>query len=120
MLKERRAVVEEIQGQLVEVEMAVEAAFSSIGRLAILLPDARMRAQISPVAGQGAFDSLGAAMAGIVAVRGHMVATHEHLEKARADFRMPEVAAGGGYEKPPRDLVKGGLAVVPVRAVAAA
>ena len=118
MLKERRAVVEDIQGQLFEAEMAVEAAFTSIGRLAILLPDARARVQISPVAGQGAFDSLGAAIAGIVTVRGHMVSAHEHLERARTDFRMPEVAAGAGFEKPPRGLANGGLTVVPTRAVA--
>jgi hypothetical protein len=112
MLKERRAVVEDIQGQLLETEIAVEAAITSIGRLAILLPDARIRARVSPVAGQAAFENIGAAMAKIVDVRGHMVAAHEHLEQARADFRMPELAAGGGYEKPPRDLVKGGLSVV--------
>ena len=100
MLKERRAIVEDIQGQLLEAETAVEAAITSIGRLAILLPDARVRAQISPVAGQAAFDSVGAALAGIVQVRGQMVATHENLEGLRTAFRMPEVAAGGLYEKP--------------------
>jgi hypothetical protein len=116
MLKERREIVEHIQGQLHEAEMAVEAAITSIGRLAILLPDARARARVSPVAGQAAFDSVGAAMAAIVSVRGHMVCAHEHLEQTRTDFRMPEVAAGGGYEKPAKDLVKGTLTVVPARA----
>ena len=118
MLKERRAVVQAIQGQLLEAEIAVEAAITSIGRLAILLPDARARAQVSPIAGQGAFDSIGAALAGIVTVRGHMVRAHEHLEKTRTDFRMPEVAAGGLYEKPAADLVKGNLTIVPTLAVA--
>lgn len=118
MLKERRAVVQDIQGQLHEAEMAVEAAITSIGRLTVLLPDARARAQISPVAGQGAFDSLGAAMAGIVTVRGHMVTMHGQLEQTRTDFRMPEVAAGGLYEKPPREIVKGNLSVVQESAAA--
>lgn len=47
-----------------------------------------------------------------------MVTAHEHLEKTRTDFRMPEVAAGGLYEKPAADLVKGNHAIVPTRAVA--
>lgn len=118
MLKERRAIVQDVQGQLHEVEMAVEATITSIGRLAILLPDARARAMVSPVAGQPAFDSIGAALAGIVMVRGHIVSAHEHLEKTRTDFRMPEVAAGGLYEKPAADILKGNLSVVPGRAAA--
>lgn len=118
MLKERREIVENIQGALEDVELAVEATISSIGWLAILLPDARARAKVSPIAGQAAFDSVGAAMAAIVSVRGHMVSAHTHLEQTRSDFRMPEVAAGGGYEKPAKELVKGGLAVVPARAAA--
>jgi hypothetical protein len=113
MLKERREIVDDIQSQLNEVELAVEAAFTAIGSLAISLPVARRRANISPVAGQAAFDSIGAAMAGIILVRSHMVDAHAHLEDTRAQFRMPVVGTGAGYEKPPRELVKGALEIVP-------
>lgn len=113
MLKERREIVETIQGQLNDAELAVEAALTAIGSLAISLPAARKRANISPVAGQAAFNSIGAAMATIVQVRSHMVDAHGHLETTRGEFRMPVVDTGAGYEKPARELVKGALELVP-------
>ncbi len=94
MLKERREIVEGLRDQLHETEMAVESALVAIGQLVTALPIARAKANISPVAGQAAFDSMAAALAGIVRVRGHMVDAHGHLEQTRGQFRMPVVGAG--------------------------
>ena len=114
MLKERREIVEGLRDQLHETEMAVESALVAIGQLVTALPIARAKANISPVAGQAAFDSMAAALAGIVRVRGHMVDAHGHLEQTRGHFRMPVVGAGAGYEKPPAAQ----LEIVPTSAAA--
>ncbi len=118
MLKERREIVEGIQGQLKDTELAIEAAITAIGRLVVSLPVARERANIAPIAGQAAFASIGAAMAGIVEVRGHMVDAHCHLDEARGQFRLPIVNTGAGYEKPARVLTSGHLEAVPESAAA--
>jgi hypothetical protein len=108
MRKERLEIVELVQQQLYASEIAVEAALSAIARLTVTMPEARARAGISPIAGQPAFDSIGAALAGIIVVRGHMVETHAQLDATREQFRMPVVATGGGFEKPPRAGIEAG------------
>lgn len=118
MLKERREIVEDLRDGLHEAELAVEAALVAIGKLAISLPAARSAINISPVAGQPALDSIGAALMGIVHVRGHMVAAHGHLEATRGQFRLPIVGAGAGSEKPPSELHTQALHPVPNSAAA--
>jgi len=108
MRKEKMEIVEFVQRQLHASEMAVEAALSAIARLALTLPEARMRAGVSPIAGQPAFDGVGAALAGIIQVRGHMAETHAQLDATREMLRMPPVATGGGFIKPPRAGVDAG------------
>ena len=108
MRREKTEIVELVQRQLHASEMAVEAALSAIARLALTLPEARMRAGVSPIAGQPAFDGVGAAFAGIIQVRGHMAETHAQLDATREMFRMPPVATGGGFIKPPRAGVDAG------------
>ncbi len=102
MRKEKAEIVELVQQQLHASEMAVEAALSEIARLALIMPEARARAGVSPIAGQPAFDGVGAALAGIIQVRGHMAETHAQLNATRELYRMPPVATGGGFIKPSR------------------
>lgn len=118
MLKERREIVAHVQGHLHDSEMAVEATMTAIGRLVAALPLARESAGISPVAGQPAFDSIAAAMAGIVQVRGHMIAAHQHLEATRAAFRLPIIDTGAGYVKPAAGQPRAFVELVPDSAAA--
>ncbi len=113
MLKERREIVAHVQEHLHDSERAVEATLTAIGMLAAALPQARERAGISPVAGQAAFDSIAAALSGIVQVRAHMVAAHGHLEETRTAFRLPIVDTGAGYVKPARGERSGVVELVP-------
>jgi hypothetical protein len=112
MLNERRQIVADVQGPLEESEIAIEAAYAAIGKLAMLLPEARKRARISPVAGQPAFDSIVAALSGIVQVRSHIIDAHGHLDETRDAYRLPIVDTGAGYEKPSFGMEAGALALV--------
>jgi hypothetical protein len=100
MLNERRRVAEALRDQLHEAELAVEEALTAIGRLTLSLPVARSQCNISPTVGQAIFDSLGAAVSGIVEVRGHVGNAHHRLEEVRGELKFPVVGTGAGSVKP--------------------
>ena len=80
MMTEQDAALQVTQ-LLWKLENELDAAFSTVGELAMALPRARAEAKLSAVVGQHAFEQIGQAMLAIGNARGHTVQSHRILEK---------------------------------------
>ncbi|MGE7206365.1 hypothetical protein ACQKJZ_11870 [Sphingomonas sp. NPDC019816] len=84
-----------------KLENELDAAFSTVGELAMALPRARTEAKLSAVVGQHAFEQIGQAMLAIGNARGHTVQSHRILEKVGHMIGFDADEYGDNRPKPP-------------------
>lgn len=115
MITEQDAALQVTQ-LLWKLENELDAAFSTVGELAMALPRARAEARLSAVVGQHAFEQIGEAMLAIGTARGHTVQSHRILEKVGKTIGFDADDYGDTRPKPPE--VTGSVAPMPLRVAA--
>ncbi|WP_269714726.1 hypothetical protein [Caulobacter sp. NIBR2454] len=91
---ERKKVALEIAQDLFAAEAAIDAAYAATATLAATLADGRVRAKLSAVIGQDAFDKISQVMVRQAEVRGVMIQAHHALAQAQTDIGLRHVAFG--------------------------
>ena len=102
----RRLVGRKVADQLFVAEKAIEAALKETAQLAVMLPDARIEANVSAVVGQAAFEGASGAIALLTQARRSIIDTHHGLAEVRDQIGMGAVAFGPTdkpEENPPRE-----------------
>jgi hypothetical protein len=79
MVRDRHAAADEIAENLFNFEVALDAAIAAAGRLTSSIPEARMKAKVSAVAGQDAMGRIGDALASLHAARASAVVAHHEF-----------------------------------------
>lgn len=86
---------------LEKAESALDAAMAEVAGLAALLPGARLRAELSAVAGQRVFEGTTETLALMSQARGRLVETHRRLDALNRALGTP--VAVGPTDKPDED-----------------
>ncbi len=108
MLKQRRAIAENIADALFQAEAAIDAAPSKTATLTGVMPSMRAQAGLSALIGQGAVERASQAIMALTEARRAIVETHKELSLAQGQIGLGAVALGDeGGDKPP---VEGGIA----------
>ena len=97
-----------------KAETALDRAVAEIAGLAALLPDARIRADLSAVTGQRVFEGASETLALLAQARGRLVETHRRLDALNRAMGSP-VTATGPVDKPDEDGPRQGGGVQPER-----
>lgn len=102
MLKQRRAVAEQIAGALFEAEAAIDAALAKTAQLTGVMPQLRAQAGASALIGQGAVEQASQAILALAEARRAIVETHKELSVAQSQIGLGgAVMSGDPGEKPP-------------------
>ena len=115
MLKERRAVAQQVADQLFAAEAAIDAAITATATLAALMPSVRTQAGAAVCIGQDALLGAVATIGKLSDARTEIVATHAALRVAQRQVGLDAVAFGGLVQKsgtPGADGPNGRLTVV--------
>ena len=115
MLKERRAVAQQVADQLFAAEAAIDAAITATATLAALMPSVRTQAGAAACIGQDALLGAVATIGKLSDARTEIVATHAALRVAQRQVGLDAVAFGGLVQKsgtPGADGPNGRLTVV--------
>lgn len=99
MLKERRAIAQNVADQLFAAEAAIDAAIAATATLTGLMPSVRADAGISALIGQDALLQASQTCAELVRARGSIVATHKALTIAQHEMGLGAVMFGGLVDK---------------------
>jgi hypothetical protein len=91
---ERHEVAGEIVSHLKDFEKDLGRALSSGSALIALLPEARLRANLSGVVGTGVINDFVASIAFINEAMGKVASGHHSLDDLRRDLRIPETLGG--------------------------
>jgi len=100
MLKQRRDAAENVAKRLLAAEQAIDDAIYKVSDLAGYMPIARTNAKLSAVVGQDAIVQASETLSALVAARGHLVATHNHLAVTRDQIGLQAMAMGSTGLKP--------------------
>jgi hypothetical protein len=100
MLKQRRDAAENLTKRLFAAEQAIDDAICRVSDLAGYMPVARANAKLSAVVGQKAIDQAAATLTALVAARGCLVSTHNHLAETRDQIGLQAMAMGSTGVKP--------------------
>lgn len=90
----REVVGKNLGRKLQAAEAAVDHALIETAVLAAALPEARMRAGLSGVTGQAAFDDLAAALSALTQARARLVGAHRTLSALARRMGLDNLAAG--------------------------
>ena len=99
MFRERSEAVDRLAAKLFSAERALDLALIEIAELSAEIPRTRMDTGLALCVPQQAVEHMGAALTGMVQVRGAVAAAHEALEQARRRAGLPRVTAVGGGDK---------------------
>lgn len=99
MLNQRKDAALNLSSRLFETEKAIDEAIAKMADLAGYMPIARQSANLSAVVGHEALNSAGQTLVALIAARGEIVETHNHLAKARDEIGLRTFALGGGGSK---------------------
>lgn len=100
MLKQRRDAAENVAKRLFAAEQAIDDAIYKVSDLAGHMPIARTNAKLSAVVGQDAIVQAAETLSALVAARGHLVTTHNHLAETRDQIGLQTMAMGSTGAKP--------------------
>lgn len=100
MLKQRRDAAENVAKRLFAAEQAIDDAIYKVSDLVGYMPIARTNAKLSAVVGQDAIVQAAETLSALVAARGHLVTTHNHLAETRDLIGLQAMAMGSGDMKP--------------------
>lgn len=101
MLKTRKRAAEMVVEHLAPAEEDVDNAISSLMALSVAMMSAISSAKLPHVLAQGAFDSLGEAVALMFQVRSKVIDTHHRLNAAKDEIGLRAVSFGTWHECPP-------------------
>lgn len=104
----RLEIAQGVADRLHAVETAIDTAVARAAELTAAMPQARTEARFPAQIGQEAMGRAAEAVAALVQARGHIVEAHKSLDAVRADWRIPEVAAGDMLPKVPPAMVEDG------------
>jgi hypothetical protein len=100
MLKQRRDAAENVAKRLFAAEQAIDDAIYKVSDLSGYMPIARTNAKLSAVVGQDAIVQAAETLSALVAARGHLVTTHNHLAETRDLIGLQAMAMGSTGAKP--------------------
>jgi len=121
MLKQRRAVAEQVAGALFEAEAAIDAALCKTAQLTGVMPALRTQAGASALIGQDAVERATQAIAALAEARRAIVETHKELSVVQTQIGLGAVRLDGDDgTKPPPIEREGERQLRQVRAVRAA
>ncbi len=102
MLKQRRAIAENIADALFQAEAAIDAALSKTATLTGVMPSMRAQAGLSALIGQGAVERASQAIMALTEARRAIVETHKELSLAQGQIGLGAVRMEGDMgDKPP-------------------
>jgi hypothetical protein len=115
MFHKRKQAADDVAAKLFAFESALDAALIAGAELAAAIPQARLRADLSAVIGQGAITHVGQAVLKITEARFETVEAHHQLAEAHKDMGLKVYAGGMGW-KSAKDDQQPALAVVEAKA----
>jgi len=100
MLNERLGAARDVSDRLLAFERAIDEALARGGELATAMPAARLKANLSAVQGQTAFDAAFAALTSVATARGQLVQSHGHFADLKKQMGLAEFAVGDSEKGP--------------------